>query len=184
MVEKVLVLDGLELNYEGIFDLNRLLRTINDLLAQKGYKQSEKVREEIIKPTGKFFSIELRPGKAMSDYEALMIKIRMEINNLQDIDVIIDNVKTKANKGNIRMIFDAWTTTDYEFRWEQQPWYWLLRGFFEKFFFKVSSNRHHDVLVDDAHFVYNNIKAHLNLHRFILKEKKKEKKEKKEEKKE
>jgi hypothetical protein len=179
MVEKTLVLDGLELNYQGIFDLNKLLRTIDELLSERGYKKSEKIREEIIKPTGKYFNIELRPGKAMTEFYSLMIKIRIEISDLQEVEVIVDNVKRTMNKGNVNMLFDAWTTTDYEHRWEQTPWYWILRGFFEKFFFKVHTDKYFNVLVDDTHHIYNNVKAHLNLHRFLTREKKEEKKKEK-----
>ena len=173
MTEKVLVLDGLELNYSGIFNFTTLLRTIDELIAERGYKKNEKMREEYIKPTGKFYSIELRPAKAMTEYEALMIKIRITISDLKEVDVIIDNVKRKVQQGNISMLFDAWTSTDYEFRWEQKPWFWLLRGFFEKIFYRVTTHKHHGLLIEDTHHVFNNVKAHLNLHRFILKNKKK-----------
>lgn len=172
MAEKTLVLDGLELNYQGLFDLNKLLRTIDELLAERGYKKTEKIREELVKPTGKFFSIELRPGKAMTEYYSLMIKMRITISNLQDAEVIIDNVKRTMHRGDINILFDAWTTTDYEFRWEQKAWAWLLRGFFEKIFFRVHKDKYFNVLVDDTHHIYNNVKAHLNLHRFIAEKKK------------
>ena len=172
MVEKQLFIDALELNYKGLFSVKDLFKTIDKLTAERGYKKSEKIRQELVKKEGKFLTIELRPTKVMTEYYSLMVKMRITIDNLKEVDVIIDNKKKKMQSGDINIIFDAWTTTDYEKRWGQKAWTWLLRGFFEKIFFRVHTNKHHGVLVDDTHFIYNNVKSHLNLHRFILKEKK------------
>jgi len=172
MVEKELVIDGLELNYTGLFKLSTLLRTIDELLAEKGYSKNEKHREERVRPSGKSFVMELRPTRTMSAYESVMVKMRITISDINEVEVIIDNKKRNVEQGTIHIIFDGWTSTDYEWRWEQKAWVWLLRGFFEKFFFKVKTRKFHSLLVEDTHHFYNNIKAHLNLHRFIFKEKK------------
>ena len=169
MVEKQLYIDALELNYKGLFNVRDLLDTIDKLVKERGYKKSEKIRQELVKKGSKYLTIELRPTKAMTEYYSLMIKMRITIDNLKEVDVIIDNRKRKMQSGDINIIFDAWTTTDYEFRWEQKAWAWLLRGFFEKIFFRVHTDKYVSILIDDTHYIYNNVKAHLNLHRFITK---------------
>ena len=166
MVEKNLVIDGLELKYKGLFNLRNLLDKIDELMAEKGYSKSEKRRTESVRPTAKEFSIELRPVKKKEEYFDLMIKTIIKITNLEEVEVIVDEVKKKMHKGEIDITFFAFALTDLKARWEQTPWYYFLRAMFERIFFKVHYDRHIKELMDDTHFIYNNIKAHLNLQRF------------------
>ncbi len=165
MYEKKLYLDGLELTYEGLFELNSLLKTIDGLIKQRGYVKGEKRREEVIKATGREFSIEFRPVKKKTDYFVLMVKMRISITNMTDVEVVEDDVRTIMNKGDINIIFDAWTTTDYEFQWQQKPLFYFLRNLFERVIYKFHVDRYADELIDDTHFLYNNIKAFLNMSR-------------------
>ena len=166
MSEKKLYLDGLELTYEGLFDLKEFLKAIDSIIKDRGYVKGEKRREEVIKSTGREFSMELRPVKKKTDYFVLMVKMRISITNMTDVEVEKDDVRTVMNNGNISIIFDAWTTTDYELRWEQKPLFYFLRNLFERGIYKFHTDRFADELIDDTHFFYNNIKAFLNLGKF------------------
>ena len=106
MAEKNLILDGLQMHYEGIFSVDELFKTIDKYASEKGYSKVEKRRKEIITPNGKELSIELRPTKTKTEYLKLMIKIRIKIINLKDVIVIRDKRKEKLNQGNITMILD------------------------------------------------------------------------------
>ena len=166
MLEKKIVIDGLELHYEGLFDLNELLKAIDKYAKERGYAKAEKRRQEIVTPSGKEFSMELRPTKVKTEYYALMIKIRMNITNLKEVEVLKNKVKTKLNKGNVNMVFDAWALTDYRKRWEQKPLYYFLRALVDKFIWHFHFDKFHGELIEDTHFLHTNIKAHLNLHRY------------------
>ncbi len=166
MAEKDLVIDGLELNYKGLFEVKGLLKEMDHSIGARGYVKEEKKREERVSASGKEFSIELRPVKVKTQYYSLMIKMRVDVTGLRDVEVVKDGRKEKMNQGNVHIIFDAWTTTDYENRWEQTPWYFFLRTLFEKGIYKYHTNKYHDELSADAHFIYDNVKAYLELHKF------------------
>ncbi|MBD3354919.1 hypothetical protein GF361_02960 [Candidatus Woesearchaeota archaeon] len=166
MSEKKIVIDGLELHYEGLFDLDELLSAIDKYSKERGYSKSEKRRHETIKPESKQFSMELRPAKVKTEYYSLMLKIRINITNLKEVEVKKDKVKTKLNKGDITMLFDAWAVTDYRNRWENKPLYYFLMTVVDKFIYKFHSDKFHGELIEDTQYIYQNIKAHLNLHRF------------------
>jgi hypothetical protein len=166
MSEKNIVIDGLELDYNGVFSADALLRTIDGLAAERGYEKSEKRRQEIVSAKGKEWSMELRPTKNKTAWEKLMIKIRISVAGLGDVEVLKDHMKERMQKGTIHIIFDAWIITDWEARWEQKPWLYVIRSLFEKAFFKFHTDRYYGELIDDTHHIYNNVKAHLNLHRF------------------
>ena len=166
MSEKRLVIDELELNYSGLFDINELLNAIDQIAADKGYSKQEKRRTETVTQTGKEFYMELRPVKRKTAYYVLMLKLRISIHNMKEVEVRRDDKKVILNEGEIKILFDAWTTTDFEFRWESNPIYYFLRNMFERAFWKVHTDRYLDELVEDCHFLHRNIKAYLNAHRF------------------
>lgn len=166
MPEKKIVIDGLELHYEGLFDLNDLLATIDKYSEEKGYVKREKRRQEIVTPSGKEFSIELRPTKIKTEYYVLMIKLRINITNMKEVEVLKNNVKTRMNEGKINMIFDAWVLTDYRKRWEQKPGFYFLRALVDRYIYKVYSEKYYGEVIDDTHFLHTNIKSYLMLHRY------------------
>jgi len=166
MSEKRLVIDELELNYKGLFDINGLLKTIDQIAKDRGYVKNEKRRTEAVTQKGKEFYMELRPVKRKTAYYVLMIKLRMSIHNMREVEVVKDKTKVILNEGEVKILFDAWTTTDFEFRWESSPVYYILRNLVERVVWKVHTDRYLDELVDDCHFFHKNIKAYLNMHRF------------------
>ena len=165
MTEKNLVVDGIEINYQGFFDLNGLLKTIDKYSSEKGYSKEEKRRSEKVTPSGKEFSIELRHTKKKSDFEILMIKMRMNITNIKDAEVIREGIKTRLQKGNVNIIFDAWIISEYETRWEQKPWYYFLRSIYERSIKVIFTGKLEGEVSNDCHHIYDNIKAHLNLYK-------------------
>jgi len=167
MAEKNLIVDGLQMHYEGLFDINKLLQTIDKVTQDRGYSKSEKKRHEAVHPEGKEFSIELRPSKAKTDNDTLMIKIKMTISNLKEVEVLRNKKKTKLNSGDILINLDGWKIGRYENRWEHKPGFYILRALVDKFIYRFHSDKFVDELVEDTHYIHNEIKAHLQLHRFI-----------------
>ena len=168
MVEKRHVIDGLELHYDGIFDLKELLTAIDKYTHERGYGKSEKRRQEIVKEEGKIFSMELRPTKIKTEYYSLMIKIRINITNLEEVEITKGKGKrkTKMNKGNISMLFDAWENTDYMHRWEKKPIFYFLMILANKYWKMFHIGKFQGELVEDTHYIHKNITAFLNLHHY------------------
>ena len=100
MSEKRLVIDELELNYNGLFDIHGLFRIIDAITVDKGYTKQEKRRTETIKQKGKEFYMELRPVKRKTAYYVLMLKLRIAINNMRDVEMLRDNKKVILNTAN------------------------------------------------------------------------------------
>jgi hypothetical protein len=149
-----------------VFDLNRLLKAIDKYTAEKGYEKAEKRRQEIVKPEGKRFTMELRPIKVKTDVYSLMIKIRITITDLKKIAVKDKKKKKTMHSGNIVMLFDAWLLTEWEGRWEKKPYYYFFLILVDKFIKKLHSDKYVGELIDDTHYIHENVKAHLNLHRY------------------
>lgn len=171
MVEKNLLVDGIKFEYEGLFDLQKLLYKIDELTIKKGYARVEKERSQKVGQNGKDFFIELRPTKKPHPYHMLMIKIKIYAEDVKIVDVKIDGVSDKLERGKVKIIFDGWEYTDFMFRWEQKPWYHVARNVFDKFVYKFIG-KYSGTVVEDTHYLYDNIKAYLELHRYAIEDNK------------
>lgn len=165
MAEKDLVIDGLEIDYEGLFSVKDLLEKIDELLKEKGYAKAEKRRHEKTNESSRELYIELRPAKRKSVEQVLMINIRLDLKDIKEAEVKVDNIPQMYEHGKVNIIIDAWSITDFEAKWEQNPYLLFLRSLYSKFI-KNISDRSYSELTDDTHFLYNNIQAFLKLHEF------------------
>ena len=68
MIEKNLIINGREFNYQGIFRMDQIFSTINRCLEEKGYQKREKKSEELVVEQGRKIIVELRPYKEVSNY--------------------------------------------------------------------------------------------------------------------
>lgn len=145
--EKNLVINGRELKYSGIFRPDELFAAINQALRERGYERREKKTEETVTVAGRRTLIELRPYKEKTSYVALMLKIRIVLENVTETvlapprqarsgqDRPGPSPKEKFQQGDLLLIFDAWSMTDYEARWGLKPWAYFLKGLINKFIY-------------------------------------------------
>ncbi len=161
--EKDLVINNRELKYKGIFRADELFAAINRAVEERGYEKREKKTEELVTETGKKTLVELRPFKVKTNYLALMLKVRINLDNVVEVIETIEGVKEKFQQGNVNIFFDAWLLTDYEQRWQMKPWVFFLKGFINKFvyIFPLEGGLRGEVVGDTA-FIYARVKKLLN----------------------
>jgi len=166
MAEKKLVIDQKRLNYTGLFSVTDLYQLIDNWLREYAYDKFEKKNEEIVGPTGKDIILELRPWLKITDYAKNEIRIKIFMKDVKEVEVEKDGSKIKLNQGEVQMIFDGYTVTDYENRWENKPVFVFLRAIFDKYIFEFYSNKFEDVLIEDVNHLYMTVKSFLNLYRY------------------
>ena len=133
--EKELIINNRELKYKGIFHIEELFATINRALEERGYTKREKKTEEVVTETGKKVYIELRPYKIKTNYLALMLKIKINLDQVQEAIETVDYAKIRFQHGDINIYFDAWILTDWQLRWNMSPVTFFLKGFINKFLY-------------------------------------------------
>jgi hypothetical protein len=150
-VEKNLVVNNKEIIYKGPFKADELFSTINKALESKGYIKNEKKSEDLVTPEGRALILELRPYKEVTNYITLMLKIRVTLDNVTEEEGI--------QNGDVNVIFDAWSITDYEHRWGMKPWVYFLKGIINKFIyqFPLETGFVSEVMSDTA-YVYAQVK--------------------------
>jgi hypothetical protein len=166
MAEKKLVIDQLKLTYEGIFDLNGLYRTIDSWFYEKGYDKYEKKNFEQILPTGKDIEIEFLPWKKTTDYFKNILRIRLRMVGVKEIELEKKGITLKLQQGRIMMIFDAYLESDYEHKWDSKAIFFFLRTLFDKYIFRGYFAKAEKWLVNDLYQLHGRIQQFLNVHRY------------------
>lgn len=166
-MEKNLIVDGRTLNYKGIFQFEELLQTIASALKDLGYQPLEKKYEEAVYPSGKKIYLELRPFKAKTHYVTLMIKLRIGLDKVTEVTKEVDGIKRKFQQGDVNILFDSWSITDYAGRWGMKPLFWFLKAVINKYFYKFPlEESFFGELKNDTSYLYNQLKARLNLYKY------------------
>lgn len=161
--EKNLIINGRELNYSGIFRTEELFAAINRALEERGYITREKKTEEVVLEQGRRTFLELRPYKEKSNYLTLMLKMKIHLENIAEAVEELKGSKRKFHRGEVKIIFDAWTLTDYESRWGMKPLAYFLKGLVNKFIYTFPLEAGaEDELVEDTAFVYSRAKKLLD----------------------
>ena len=166
MAERQIIVDHLRLVYEGLFDITQLYTLINEWMREKGYDKKERKNVESITPNGKYLELELEPWKKITDYAKFVLKLRIIMKDIKDVEVERDGSKVKLNQGHITIVFDGYFETDYENRWEQKPTFFFIRTLFDKFVFKPYTERFKGRLIGEVNELHSLVKGFLNLYRY------------------
>jgi len=166
MAEKRIVFSSKVINYEGLFSAREVYMIVDSLSNQKGYDKVELLNSEQVHAKGKDLVILLEPYKKVTDYAKNLMWIRMIMENVENVDIEKDGKTVKMNKGKVTIIIQGFLHTDYEQRWEQKPWWVFIRTIFDKFIYKIYTDRFDAALSADCMDVHNQLKAYLNLQRY------------------
>ena len=166
MVEVKVVVDNLQLSYDGLLNINELYMLIDKFFKDHMYDKRETQNMEKIEPKGKYIEIELQPYRKMTDYVKFIIRIRINMFDVKEVEIEKDGQKIRMNNARVNMVFDGFLETDYEGRWEGKPTYVFIRTVFDKFIYKIYTERFEKQLSEDVHNLHAQIKSFLNLYRY------------------
>ena len=88
--------------HSGIFTFSDLYSYMHDWLKEEeGYGVIEERYSEKVSGASREIDVEWSAAKRISDYFKIELKIEFEVNGLTDVEVEIDGVKKKSQKGKI-----------------------------------------------------------------------------------
>ncbi|MBD3310504.1 hypothetical protein GF351_04750 [Candidatus Woesearchaeota archaeon] len=166
MAEREVIVDKMRITYEGLFDVKEFYKFIDVWFREKGYDKKDVKNIEKVTPEGKYIELELEPWKKITDYAKNVIKLRIFMTDIKEVEVEQDNKKVKLNQGKVHMVFDAFLETDYENRWEMKPTFFFIKTIFDRFFYKPYTSGYQANVLNDVNQLAANVKAFLNLYRY------------------
>lgn len=134
MVEKDSLIKTKIKHYDNLFDFKETYRILFEWLMDQGYDVNEKSYKEVLQAGGaKEIEVEWEATKKVSDYFKFWIKIKFHPMGMTSVDVEVDGVKTKMNKGKMDIEVECALMKDYEERWSTIPFFKFLRTFYDKY---------------------------------------------------
>ena len=152
--EKELVINNRELKYNGNFRVDDLFSALHKALEERGYLQREKRSEETVQEAGRNSYVELRPYKMKTNYLALMVKIKITLENITETVEKKNGSSKSLQHGEVSVAFDSWILTDYQYRWGMKPWAYFVKGWIHKYIYAtpLEGNAKTELAADTAYF--------------------------------
>lgn len=168
MSEVKYLVDGKQVQYEGLFDLPGLFKAIDEFFRERGYDRMETKNYEEVYESGRQVTIELLPYKKPNYYVKIEIRIYAFFKNLKEKVVEIDGVKRKLMHGRAEFWFDANLYTDFEHRWDERVFFYFLRTITDKYIKRSQTHIAEELAVRDCWDVVDLVKSFLNMHRYSV----------------
>lgn len=165
MGENKIIVDHLKLEYSGVLDVAGLINAIDRWMIEHTMEKKTSKLVEQETPRGKFIEWEIAPWTKATDYVRLWMKIRTLMYDLKKVNVMKDGKKVKLKKGRILIVFDGYLEFDYESRWQHRPMYQFIRTMFDKFIYKVYTERFERQITYMTHDVYHYVERYLNMYK-------------------
>jgi len=166
MAERHLIVDNLKFSYEGLFNSTELYNLISGWFFDKSWDWYEKINEEQNLPSGKQITILLEPWKNTTDYYRLVIRLKLNLIDVQEVQVEHKGENLNLNQGLIRMTFDGYVVSDRKQKWQDKPFYWFLGYVLEKYFFRQHFTKAQIWLESDIDDLHTKIKDYLNVFKY------------------
>lgn len=141
MTEKRQIIDALRLNYNGVFDVVELYREIEDWIVKHGMEKEIKKKREHVKADGKNIEWFIEIWKSPTDYAKIIVRVKALMSNIKDVEIVKGDSKINLNHGNVTIIFDGFIEQDIKGRWQQKPLYYFIRSLYDKYVYKLWSNK-------------------------------------------
>jgi len=165
MADTRLIVDHLRLDYKGPFEFNGLIRLINAFLKERGFDLRHDKDFEMNTKKGKQMEWQISPWKRVSDYVNFLPKIRILAQDMGKIEVVKDKKKVKVDNGRIIMTIDGWIAFDYFHKWDERPFLMFLRSLYDRFIYKVYTERFEQRFSYDMKQLYDRIEQFLNMYK-------------------
>lgn len=166
MTEKNIVVSGLTVSYEGLFNVLELYKIFDDWQKKNNYDKTERESIEYVKPEGKYIELRMEPARKESDYVRFELRVHIVMENIKETVVDIDGEKKKMNEGKVTIAFDAWLETDYEEAWSTRPNLYFLRLLIDKYIYKIYSDKFSGQLRGEVNELATHVKSFLNLYKY------------------
>ncbi|MBI2139470.1 hypothetical protein HYU14_00985 [Candidatus Woesearchaeota archaeon] len=161
-----LIVDHLKLDYQGTLDLKGLFRLINAWAYEKDMEKNENKSNEFEAPEGKSIEYENQVTKRLSDYTIFVLKIRILGSGLKKVDIAKDRKKARLDHGRIQFFLDGFLQTDSESKWEERPFFVFLRTLFDKYIYRLYTDRFEQQLTRDCYELFHLVEKFLNIHSY------------------
>ena len=166
MLEKKVVVDRLQFNYNGAFELEEFYKTVEDWKDANGREKEIKKKLEHITQKGKNIEWTVELWRFVTAKDKFMTRVRALFKNVSEIDVKKGNINRTLNQGEVLIIFDSFLETDYHEEWIMKPWIYFLRTVFDKYIYNFWAERYVSKLRTETYDLHRTVTAFFHLYKY------------------
>lgn len=153
-----------KVKHKGIFDFAETYRILYQWLIDQGYDLNEKTYKEVLGPGGsRELEIEWEALRKVSDYFRYLLEVKWHPIGMTVVEVEIDGIKQKMNKGQFEIEVKSTLIKDYEDRWGTTPLLRFLRGLYDRYIIKERAEQYEAKLIAEMDEFVNQCKSFLAL---------------------
>jgi hypothetical protein len=152
-----------KLKHKGHWNYKEFYEISMEVLKDMGYGVGESEYSEKTGTDGKEIKFDWNAEKKITDYFKGTMSIKVRIRGLKDVEVEQEGKKINTYKGEMSIEVKAALEKDYEDRWEQQPFWKMMRGVYEKYVIRTTVDEYEDKVAEDAANFVGQIKSFLQI---------------------
>jgi len=125
------------LKYKGIFDLDKVFKTIIAWYTSHNYEfQEDKYKHKVPPPGGMEWELSWRGWRKVNEYVKFDVIVEFHIWDFKWIEVVKDGKKQKLAQGRIQIEFEGTLTLDYQNRFYGNKFLQVLQDLYQKYIIK------------------------------------------------
>jgi hypothetical protein len=157
-------LAGTKIKHSGVFDFKETYRIMFEWLVDQNYDITEKSYKENIGAGGaKEIEIEWEATRKVADYFKFQLKAAWHIIGMTSVEVEIDGVKQKMNKGQFELSIKATLIKDYQDTWSKNAFFAFLRTLYDKYLIQERTSKFEGKLLGEMEEMASQCKSFLAL---------------------
>lgn len=148
----------------GIFNYPAVYSYMYDWFKiQEGYGVTEERYSEKVSGNSRAIEAKWVIAKKISDYFRMDFTLEFDVKDLTDVEVEVDGVKKKMNKGKITIELKGYLTKDVESKWDVSPMYRFMRDFYNKYIVPNRVENMQDKIIADTKKFLADVKMFLDI---------------------
>jgi hypothetical protein len=163
MVEKKHIVNELKLNYNGPLLIENFYREVENWMSEKGMQKDLKRKSEEVGSKGKKIEWEIEAWKAISHVVKEIVRIRVLFNNVREARIKRKGHDVRINQVEALIFIDGFLETKLSKQWHQNPLFFFLRTLYDKYIWKIWSERYDDSVIEDCYDLHKRLKAFSSL---------------------
>ena len=148
----------------GIFTFKDFYRFCYEWLNEEtGLILNEDKYVEKVSGNTKEIEVKWTGFRKLTDYFKFESTIKFKITQMEDVEIVEGNKKTKTNKGAIEIAIKGVLVKDYEGKFEKTGFQKFLRGIYEKMVIPARVEQFEEKIMEDCDEFLSQAKAYLDL---------------------
>ncbi|MEK6934940.1 MAG: hypothetical protein AABW46_03610, partial [Nanoarchaeota archaeon] len=167
MPQRDIIVPHVKVKDRAIFALEELYKALFRWFELHNYDfQEQEYRDDDMGGGRKHLELKWYAERKIDDYFKFVMEVNFLIVGLEDVEVEIEGVKHKSNKGDIEIRTRSYLLKDWQAKFEQTAMMKFLRDVYDKYIIRGRIEGYESDIYEETYKFLDEIKAFLNLHRF------------------